>query len=211
MSDILRNGENMKLSIRDITKIPNLISIFRILLVPVFIVVFLWENGNITFSGITVDESANGYMIAAAIIILSGLTDMADGYIARRFNLITDLGKALDPFADKLTQAAVAVCLAFRYTDILGFLIGLCVLIFVKEIAMLVLGLVFLKKGKDLGGAKWFGKLATIVFYVLVIVLVGAPSLSDIAAAVMVCVTGAFTLLSFALYIREYYRLKKEQ
>ncbi len=203
-------GESMKLSIKDITKIPNLISIFRILLVPVFVVVFLWENGNIK-PDIVVDESANGYVIAAAVIILSGLTDMADGYIARKFNLITDLGKALDPFADKLTQAAVAVCLAFRYTGILGFLIGLCVLIFVKEIAMLVLGLVFLKKGKDLGGAKWFGKLATIVFYLLVIVLVGAPSLSDIAAMVMVCVMGAFTLLSFVLYIREYYRLKKEQ
>lgn len=199
----------MKLSIKDITKVPNLISIFRILLVPVFVVVFLWENGNITLGAM--DESANGYVIAAAIIILSGVTDMADGYIARKFNLITDLGKALDPFADKLTQAAVAVCLAFRYTEILGVLIGLCVLIFVKEIAMLILGLVFLKKGKDLGGAKWFGKLATIVFYLMVIALVGAPSLSNIAAMVMVCVTGAFTLLSFALYIREYHRLKKEQ
>ncbi len=200
----------MKLNFKDITKVPNLISIFRILLIPIFVVVFLWENGNIIL-GTAPDDSANGYVIAAALIILSGITDMADGFIARKFNIITDLGKALDPFADKLTQAAVAVCLVFRYTEILGLLIGLCVLIFVKEITMLILGLVFLKKGKDLGGAKWFGKLATIVFYVLVIILIGAPSLSSVAAAVIVSIMGAFTLMSFVLYMREYYLLKKEQ
>ncbi len=200
----------MKLNFKDITKVPNLISIFRILLIPIFVVVFLWENGNIN-PGTAEDDSANGYVIAAALIVLSGITDMADGFIARKFNIITDLGKALDPFADKLTQAAVAVCLAFRYTEILGLLIGLCALIFVKEITMLILGLVFLKKGKDLGGAKWFGKLATIVFYVLVIILIGAPSISNTAAAVIVLVMGAFTLMSFVLYMREYYLLKKEQ
>ncbi len=200
----------MKLNFKDITKVPNLISIFRILLIPIFVVVFLWENGNIN-PGTADDDSANGYVIAAALIVLSGITDMADGFIARKFNIITDLGKALDPFADKLTQAAVAVCLAFRYTEILGFLIGLCALIFVIEITMLILGLVFLKKGKDLGGAKWFGKLATIVFYVLVIILIGAPSISNTAAAVIDLVMGAFTLMSFVLYMREYYLLKKEQ
>ncbi len=193
----------MKINIHDITKIPNLLSLLRIALIPVFVVVFLWENGEIGYS-LDIGEEANGYIIAAAIVILSGLTDAADGFIARRFNMITDLGKVLDPFADKLTQAAVVVCLFFRYKDIWELIAALLLLIVVKEIAMLVIGVVFLKKGQDLGGAKWFGKLATIVFYVLVIILLGAPYVSIMAAFVMISVMIVFTALAFALYLREY-------
>lgn len=196
----------MKINIRDITKIPNLLSLLRIILIPVFVIVFLWENGEIRYN-IDIGEEANGYVIAAAIVVLSGLTDAADGFIARRFNMITDLGKVLDPFADKLTQAAVVVCLFFRYKEIWELIAVLLALIVVKEITMLVMGMLFLKKGQDLGGAKWFGKLATIVFYVLVIILLGAPYLSTSAAFVMILVMLGFTALAFALYLREYYRL----
>ncbi|MGN1423502.1 MAG: CDP-alcohol phosphatidyltransferase family protein [Oscillospiraceae bacterium] len=199
----------MKINIRDITKIPNLLSLLRIALIPVFVVVFLWENGEIRYS-LDIGEEANGYVIAAAIVVLSGLTDAADGFIARRFNMITDLGKVLDPFADKLTQAAVVVCLFFRYKEIWELIAALLLLIVVKEIAMLVMGVVFLKKGQDLGGAKWFGKLATIVFYVLVIILLGAPYVSILAAFVMISVMIVFTSLAFALYLREYYLLWRE-
>ena len=121
--------------------------------------------------------------------------------------MITDLGKVLDPFADKLTQAAVVVCLFFRYKEIWELIAVLLALIVVKEITMLVMGMLFLKKAQDLGGAKWFGKLATIVFYVLVIILLGAPYLSTSAAFVMILVMLGFTALAFALYLREYYRL----
>ena len=198
--------QGMKINIRDITKIPNLLSLLRIILIPVFVIVFLWENGEIRYN-IDIGEEANGYVIAAAIVVLSGLTDAADGFIARRFNMITDLGKVLDPFADKLTQAAVVVCLFFRYKEIWELIAVLLALIVVKEITMLVMGMLFLKKGQDLGGAKWFGKLATIVFYVLVIILLGAPYLSTSAAFVMILVMLGFTALAFALYLREYYRL----
>lgn len=200
----------MNINIRDITKLPNILSLIRILLIPVFVVVFLWENGEIRYT-IDIGKEANGYIIAAAIVVLSGLTDAADGFIARRFNMITDLGKVLDPFADKLTQAAVIVCLFFRYREIWTLIASLLVLIVIKEITMLVMGVHFLKKGQDLGGAKWFGKLATIMFYVLVIILLGAPSLSTIAAVIMVCVMIVFTTLAFALYLREYYRMWRER
>ncbi len=196
----------MKFNLSDITKIPNILTAVRILLIPLFVVVFLWENGNIRV-GADPENEGSGYVIAAIIIIISGLTDAADGFIARKFDMITDLGKVLDPFADKLTQAAVVVCLIFRYSEIWQAVAALFGIILIKEITMLVMGVLFLKKGQDLGGAKWFGKLATIVFYVLVIILIGAPSLSTPAALVMVSVMALFAVLSFVLYMREYYRL----
>ena len=199
----------MNINIRDITKLPNILTLIRLLLIPVFVVVFLHENGNI--GAVELDDEANGYVIAAVIVVLSGITDALDGFIARRFNMITDLGKVLDPFADKLTQAAVILCLVFRYTEIWQLVASLVALIVVKELTMLVMGVMFLRKGQDLGGAKWFGKLATVVFYVLVIILLGAPTLSNPAAACMILVMAAFMLLSFLLYIREYYRLFKQR
>lgn len=200
----------MKINIRDIKRLPNILTVIRILLIPIFIIAFLWENGDIN-PHIEIGDNANGYIIAAVIIIISGITDMADGFIARKFNMITDLGKVLDPFADKLTQAAVVVCLILRYKAIWLLLATLFAIIFVKEIMMLIMGLLFLKKGQDLGGAKWFGKLATIVFYILVIILIGAPVLNHAAAKVMICIMIACTILSFVLYMREYYRLRKQR
>ena len=198
----------MKFNLSDITKIPNILTAVRILLIPLFVAVFLWENGNVDI-GADPESEGSGYVIAARIITISGLTDAADGFIARKFDMITDLGKVLDPFADKLTQAAVVVCLIFRYSEIWQAVAALFGIILIKEIIMLVMGVMFLKKGQDLGGAKWFGKLATIVFYVLVIILIGAPSLSTPAALVMVSVMALFAVLSFVLYMREYYRLWK--
>lgn len=197
----------MKIDIRDITRLPNILTVIRIFLIPLFVIVFLWANGNIELEIKRFDKE-NGYIVAAAIMIISGLTDMADGFIARKFNMITDLGKVLDPFADKLTQAAVVVCLIFRYRDIWILIAALFALIFVKEILMLVMGVVFLRKGQDLGGARWYGKLATIIFYFQVIVLIGAPVLTNLTAVIMFCVMIAATLLSFIMYMREYYRLK---
>ena len=200
----------MKLDIRDITKLPNLLTLVRIALIPLFVYVFLWEDGMIQ-ADIDMMEKTNGYLLAAIIVVISGLTDAADGYIARKFNMITDLGKALDPFADKLTQAAVVVCLVIRYNEIWWLVAALFTFIVVKEITLLIMALLFLKKGQDLGGAKWFGKVSTIVFYVLVIVLIGAPSVNTLAAAIMMGVMLAFNILAFSLYMREYMTLYKQR
>ena len=200
----------MKIDIRDITKLSNILTVIRIMLIPLFIIIFLWANGNIELN-LKHFNKQNGYIIAAAIMILSGLTDMADGLIARKFNMITDLGKVIDPFADKLTQAAVVVCLIFRYGDIWILIAALFALIFIKEILMLIMGVMFLRKGQDLGGARWYGKLATIIFYFQVIVLIGAPVLSNLTAVIMFCIMIAATLMSFIMYMREYYRLKMQR
>ncbi len=199
-----RNGKNMKFNLRDVLKVPNILSIVRILLIPVFVTVFLRENDNR-------GDSAGGYIAAAVIVIISGLTDAADGFIARHFNMITDLGKVLDPVADKLTQGAVVLCLFARYNNIWYFVAGLLSIILVKELIMLILGVFFLKKGQDLGGAKWFGKLATIIFYIAVIVLIGSPVMGDAQAIAIIMVVAAFMILSFVLYMREYFRMWKER
>ena len=80
--------------------IPNLMGYFRLLLIPVFCYLYLAKEA---------------YHWAAGVVLLSSLTDLFDGMIARKFNMITNLGKALDPIADKLTHGALALCLAFRY------------------------------------------------------------------------------------------------
>lgn len=156
-------------------------------------------------------RGTNGYILAAIIVIISGITDAADGFIARHFNMITDLGKALDPLADKLTQAAVVVCLVIRYNEIWWAIAALFILIVIKELTLLVMALLFLKKGQDLGGAKWFGKSATIVFYVLVIVLIGAPYMADWAALIMIGIMFVFNAMAFFLYMREYYIMYKQR
>lgn len=200
----------MKLDIRDITKLPNLLTLARIALIPFFVYAFLWEYGMIQSDNAPM-EGTNGYILAAIIVIISGLTDSADGIIARKFNMITDLGKALDPFADKLTQAAVVVCLVIRYNEIWWLVTALFVLIVIKEVTLLILALMFLKKGQDLGGAKWFGKVCTIVFYILVIILIGAPYVATWAAAVMIAIMFVFNVLAFFLYVREYHIMYKHR
>ena len=81
---------------KDLFTIPNLMGYFRILLIPVFCYFYIKKQA---------------YLLAAGIVLISSLTDLFDGYIARRFNMVTELGKALDPVADKLTHAALALCL----------------------------------------------------------------------------------------------------
>ena len=135
-----------------ILTVPNAMSALRILIVPVFAALYL-----------------RGHVAAAVVaLVFSGLTDMLDGLIARRFNQITDLGKMLDPFADKLTQGVVALCIAIRFPSIRPLLL----LFILKELLMLCCALVLLKKHKRPCAAQWYGKVATVMFYVSVAAIV---------------------------------------
>ena len=98
MADELQQGSSRK-----ILTIPNLLSAFRLVLAGVFAAVYLHA------------KTRQDYHIAVGILVLSGVTDCADGKIARHFHMISELGKILDPIADKLTQAVVAFCLAEHY------------------------------------------------------------------------------------------------
>lgn len=129
--------------------IPNSLSIFRLVLIPCFIFAYFLPG------------ESNNYLIASLIFVLSGLTDYFDGYIARRLNQITDLGKLLDPLADKLTQLTVFVCL---YIDKI-IPLWLVILYVVKEL-LIVFGSTFIYNKSDMVvSSKWFGRFSTAIFY----------------------------------------------
>lgn len=106
-----------KIKKQEIWSIPNCMGYFRILLIPVFCVIYL--NA----------DSVRDYYLAAGIVLVSTITDLFDGKVARKFNMVTELGKFVDPFADKLTHGAVALCLCTRYKR----MIWLVVLMAIKE------------------------------------------------------------------------------
>jgi cardiolipin synthase len=145
-------------------------------------------------------EQPGEYLRAALVVLASGMTDFLDGFIARRFNMITDLGKIIDPLADKLTQASLIFVLSVK----IKWMVLLFVLFVLMQLFLLVAGIVMLKKGTKLNGAKWFGKVSTTVFYAVMLVLVAIPALNITVTNVLMIVCGAFLLLSFLLYIKEY-------
>ena len=184
----------MKIKPREIFSIPNILTYLRFALIPFFVWVY-----------VTASQPMD-YFWAAVLILLSGFTDVADGFIARHFNMVTDWGKAVDPVADKLTQAAIAFCLAFRFPG-MWILLGLFI---IKELYMGIASLVLLRKGKKLDGAMWFGKVSTAVFYLMMMVLIAYPPMPEVVAYIMMTVSGCFLLLAFVLYIPQYNRLYRE-
>ena len=133
-----------------ILTIPNLLSAIRILLIPLFLWLYLKRD----------DVPAT-----AVVLALSGLTDALDGLIARRCHMISDLGKALDPTADKLTQLAMLCCLLVRFPRMLWLIIVLCV----KELFVAATGLLVIRRTDVVLSADWHGKVTTILLYAVMI------------------------------------------
>ena len=144
---------------KEIFTIPNLLSLFRLLLIPVYVTIYLNAQSNLD------------YFLAAGILAVSCLTDMIDGKIARHFNMISTVGKVLDPVADKLTQFTLILCLAVRH-NILWYLVGL---FFVKESFQLIIGGINLKKGRMLKTSLISGKISTTVLFISLVLLVLLP------------------------------------
>ena len=174
--------------------IPNALSFFRMLLIPVFIVFYMMaDKSNYIY-----------YVYAASALVLSGLTDLFDGVIARKCNQITALGKILDPIADKLTQMAVVVCVAIKLGNLI---ISLALALFVlKEIAMLIGGYIILKNNIVIQPSQWYGKIATAVFYV-VMAAIALFDLGTKISFILILIAAAFMLFAFAQYIRDYFRM----
>lgn len=173
----------------EIFTIPNLLSLFRLMLIPVYIVIYL-----------NAKEPAH-YFLSAAILAVSCLTDMIDGKIARKFNMISTLGKILDPLADKITQLTLIICLAVRYRQ----LKMLFLLFFIKEMFQLIAGCVNLRRGKILKGALLTGKICTTVLFISLILMVMLPDLSTnvinaVTALDCICLSIAFVDYIFAYH-----------
>lgn len=128
--------------------IPNILTIIRFLLIPIIILFTIQDN----------------YVVAIIILTISGITDILDGFIARKFNLITDFGKLMDPLADKATQITILFTLAIQQ------IIPLWILLIVlsKEFLM-VSGASFLYGKELVVSSKWYGKLATVLFYIAIV------------------------------------------
>ena len=174
---------------KEIFTIPNLLSLFRLALLPVYVYIYL--NATQTYQ----------YVAAGAIMAVSCLTDMIDGRIARRFNMISTLGKILDPVADKITQLTLTVCLSLKHTQLLPVL----ALFVIKELFQAVVGLVHLRKGKMLPGALMAGKVCTTVLFVSLIALVLFPNVSPAVVNAIALVDTCFLVISFISYILAYF------
>ena len=175
---------------KDIFTIPNILSLFRLVLIPVYVTIFLRA------------EELADYILAAAILAVSCLTDMIDGKIARHFNMISTVGKFLDPVADKATQFAMLMCLTVHYPV----LWGLAILFVIKEGFQLIAGLVMFRKGKMLIGALITGKICTTVLFLSLIIMVLMPQLPEQAVNIITLVDGIVMGIAFVHYAFTYYK-----
>lgn len=174
---------------QEILTIPNLLSLFRLLLIPVYTQLYLQAQSDLD------------YYVAGSVLILSCLTDLADGRIARQYHMVSDFGKLLDPLADKLTQLSLLLCVSGRYA---GFL-PLLILFLTKEFFQLGMMVLFLRRGKVLSGALFAGKLCTTVLFVSMILLVLFPRIPDSAVRMLIRLDSAFLLYAFYSYLYAYF------
>ena len=168
--------------------LPNILSFFRLALIPVIIYYYDREF----------------YGRAIAFLILSGATDVIDGWIARTFHLVSDFGKALDPFADKLTQAALLLCIL---PVNLLWVVGIMAF---KEISIGILARITLKRTGKIFSAGWYGKLCTVVIYLSMFVLMIWRTAPQWFLVADVCLISALILLSFSKYFVYFTRILQE-
>ena len=136
--------------------IPNWLCFLRIALIPIFSVLFIKEH----------------YIIAFVLMIIAAVTDLLDGKIARKYNMVSNLGKILDPIADKLSQVAIVIILIFKFWSFEGILKYLLFLFIAKELIMVIAGAVLLATGMRPVAAEMWGKVATTVFYIFMIAII---------------------------------------
>lgn len=178
----------------DFFTIPNILSYIRILMIPFYINLYLKAD--------TVED----YYLAGMVLVLSGITDALDGIIARKTGQITDLGKLIDPVADKLTQVAVVGVMFFERPYILPLLI----LFVFKELFLAINNIILLRKNIYMDGALWFGKVATAVFYVFMFILVIFPSFDKSQSIPLIMITAIFQLIALVGYGRWFYAENKK-
>ncbi len=173
--------------------LPNILSILRLCMVPLFVVVY--------FSGLK-----DAHFLALLVYALATFTDFLDGYLARKLNCITNMGKVLDPLGDKMLTAAVLVCLLID-----GLLPGWLVLIvLVKEALMGVGGLLIHRKARvEIPPSNYIGKTATVLFFVTCAVLMLFPVGHDLAVA-LVGAAVVVSIAAFVSYLCRFIRIMKQ-
>lgn len=189
--------------------VPNWLSFARIIMVPIF--AYLFIKGQILW--------------AVFVLFLSGLSDFFDGKIARRFNQISDLGKVLDPVADKMTEITIAVLLFITFrsssVELVRTFSWIFLIFIIKELIMVVFGGIMLLLGLRPSAAVIYGKVATFVFYgVMILMFAFAPdvgafrnvwTIPDVMLVILVAVSALLTVIAFTSYLPGVYRQFKEK
>ena len=166
--------------------VPNLLTMLRFVLIPFIFINIMKEN----------------YISAFIVLTISGITDILDGFIARKFNFITDFGKLIDPLADKSTQICVLLALALKNIVPLWILL----IVFLKEVIMIA-GASFLYGKELVVSSKWYGKLATVIFYVAIVSSLAVKyfNISFQFDTYLYYLALVMTLFSLVMYINAFY------
>ncbi len=164
--------------------IPNILSIVRLIIAPFIFYTYV---------------CLGLYKVSAILVIVSGLTDAADGYIARNYNQISDVGKVLDPIADKVTQVIMFACLITRYK----LMKVLTVVLIVKELVQAIFVFFAFKKINRVEGSKWFGKISTIILYIVCISLMIFPNMPVGLANSLMYLCLVMISIAFLGYLKE--------
>ena len=166
-----------------------MLSVFRILLIPVYVILFLCYFPERLY-------------LSGAVFLIAGLTDVLDGYLARRNNWVSNVGKLLDPLADKLIEVAALVLLATKWG---GAFIGLAIVAILKELLMILAAYVIVTKVKIYVMSMWFGKLTTLILYLEVLIVSffqTTPGLRDLMSVIVIVSMFATFVLYYISYRR---------
>jgi len=175
-----------------ILTIPNILSFFRLCLIPVIVWLYIEKQD---------------YLWTLLVLILSGVTDIIDGMIARRFHMVSDFGKAFDPVADKLTQMAMLYCLISRFP----YMMVPFVLLVGKEVVTGITALVSIRKTNTVKGAVWHGKLTTVSLYAMMAIHVVWFTIPRALSLFLVGICIGIMLMSWILYTMQNLRAIKHK
>ncbi|QUI21014.1 CDP-diacylglycerol--glycerol-3-phosphate 3-phosphatidyltransferase [Vallitalea pronyensis] len=173
--------------------IPNILTIIRLILVPLFPIVFF-------------SQMENAHFYALIIFLVASLTDFLDGYLARKYNVVSIIGIVLDPLADKLMLMTTLGCLYIsEYIPI-----GVLIIILIKETSLVLSGIfLYFKKEKTVIPSNKFGKMATVVFSLAIVLTIIFPN--SIASITTVIVALFLELIALSSYVNHYFRNIKNQ
>lgn len=187
----IEDKKKMQIDTHKIWTIPNILSLIRICLIPVIIWLYCFRQT---------------YWLAGVVIAISGITDIADGIIARKYSMVTNVGKLLDPTADKLTQIAIVFCLSVQFVPMRILLVVLVI----KELIILLLTYLAARK-KSINNSQWYGKLCTVILFIVTVIHILIPLLSETVSWILSMTAITITLISLVMYIRFYMHIFNKQ
>ena len=170
--------------------IPNILSFFRLALIPAIAWLYVAEEN---------------YLWTVILLVISGVTDVVDGFVARKFNMVSDLGKALDPVADKLTQFVMLICLLTRFP----LMIIPILVMFLKELAAGIMGLMTIKRTGKVTSAVWHGKANTVLLYLTILVHLVWYNISPVQSSVFIGICTGVMIMSCVMYTMFYFNAIK--